>query len=115
MKYFVALFLSLACASFAGSVSLAWDASPSPGVIGYNVYYGTESGRYDFVVEGIGTDLGVTIPELRLGGIYFFVVTAFDAFGIESDYSNECRGKIINPIDYPRNLNAIVAPAVLEQ
>jgi hypothetical protein len=112
---FLFSFWLAALPAFAGSVTLAWDASPSPGVVGYNVYYGTASGQYDFVVEGIGSDLGVTIPELRLGGIYFFVATAFDAFGIESDYSTECRAKIINPTDYPKNRRAIAAPAILEQ
>ena len=115
MKRLTFLFSILLCGSaFAGSITLAWDASVSPGVVGYNVYYGTESGQYDFVVEGIGSDLGVTIPELRLGGIYFFVATAFDEFGIESDYSNECRAKILTTTN-ERRTKAVLAPEILEQ
>ena len=104
VKTLIAFLWLLAGSAFAGSVTLAWDASPSPGVTGYNVYYGTKSGEYEFVVEGIGLDLGVTIPELRFGGIYFFVCTAFDRYGIESEYSNECRAKIIT--DEPLDISA---------
>jgi fibronectin type 3 domain-containing protein len=111
MKTLIAFFVLLAGSAFAGSVTLAWDASPSPGVTGYNIYYGTVSGQYTHIVEGIGLDLGVLVPGLRFGGVYYFVVTAFDQYGIESDYSNECRAKILK--DEP--LDELFEPATLEQ
>jgi Fibronectin type III domain len=70
------------------TVTLTWDASPSPGVTGYRVYYGVGSGNYtNSVVAGNVTTN--TVSGLSSGVAYFFAVTAFNTIGLESPFSNE--------------------------
>lgn len=70
------------------SVTLAWDASPGPGVTSYRIYYGVGSGIYtnSVMVENVTTN---TITNLVGGITYFFAVTASYANGQQSLYSNE--------------------------
>lgn len=72
------------------SVTLAWDQSPSPEVTGYRIYYGATSGNYSnsVVVGNVTTN---TVPGLASGVTYYFAVTAYDANGVESTFSNEIR------------------------
>ena len=70
------------------SVTLAWDQSPNLNVIGYNLYYGTGSGNYT-VQTNLGNTTIATVSGLAPGLTYYFVVTAYDAFGQESAYSSE--------------------------
>lgn len=72
----------------AQSASLSWDASPDVTVTGYNIYYGGASGVYTNTVS-VGNQLSAVISGLDEGGTYYFVLTAFDALGVESIYSNE--------------------------
>ena len=70
------------------AVSLQWSPNADPSVVGYNIYYGGASRSYTNVV-----DAGV-VPAANIGGLvegktYYFTVTAYDAFGGESDYSEE--------------------------
>jgi hypothetical protein len=69
------------------SVTLAWDASPSPDVAGYRVYVGTNSQSLNRQLE-VGQQLSATVPGLVVGTNYFFAVTAYDLIGLESDFSN---------------------------
>jgi hypothetical protein len=63
------------------SVSLAWTASASSGMTGYNVYRSAASGNDYLRVYVDGTVLdGIT---------YSYVETAVDAVGDESDYSTQ--------------------------
>ena len=66
-------------------VSLGWDANND--VAGYRVYYGAQSGTYDRSQEA-GTATNVTIEGLSPGP-YYFVVVAYNQFGIESSPSAE--------------------------
>jgi NAD(P)-dependent dehydrogenase (short-subunit alcohol dehydrogenase family) len=78
------------------TVTLSWqapqtrvDGSLLQNLTGYRVRYGTSPGTYTTVLEV--SSGGVT--ELALSGLmpgpYWFVVTATDADGLESGYSNE--------------------------
>jgi hypothetical protein len=71
-----------------GSVDLQWNANPDPTVVGYNVYYGGASRTYTNVMS-VGNTTNVTIGGLIEGQTYYFAVTAYDAYGDESDYSDE--------------------------
>jgi translation elongation factor EF-1beta len=84
----------------AGNVSLAWDASDSPGVAGYNVYYGVASGNYTSFISA-GNVLGCTVSNLATGVTYFFAATAYDANGSESDFSDEASALIIGTNNSP--------------
>jgi hypothetical protein len=70
-------------------VDVAWDASTSPDVTNYTVYYGPSTGVYTNTVNSVGTNLTASVTNLLNGGTYFFACTAKDRFGLESDKSNE--------------------------
>lgn len=92
----VALFLWLACLPAVQgallppppSVTLAWNASPDPNIIEYQVYVGTASQSYSTVISA-GNSTAVNITDLTQGATYYFAVTAINMLGIESSYSNE--------------------------
>jgi len=52
------------------------------------VYYGTYGGDYDESVD-VGNWTSVTIEGLEEDVTYYFAVTAYSAYGEESQYSNE--------------------------
>ena len=94
LVFLVWLFLSL---SFLGpdpvwaqeaSVTLAWLPNSEPDLAGYTVYYGRASGIYEHVLDA-GLNTRVTISGLQPGTRYYFVVTAYDAYGNESRPSDE--------------------------
>lgn len=68
--------------------SLAWDASPTPNVT-YVLRRGIAPGKYDEMVNITGTTHTWSNAPASLTNYY--VVTARDASGMESDFSNELR------------------------
>jgi hypothetical protein len=102
---FPLLFFLAVTQSYALDVTLGWDANTEPDLAGYKVYYKTGSSGPPY--NGTGANQGsspVTVPigdladadnpEYTLSGlsdseVSFFVVTAYDTEGLESDYSNE--------------------------
>ena len=73
---------------YATQVTLAWDASTDPNVVGYKIHYGTASGNYPAVVDA-GSKTTCTIANLTAGMAYYFAATGYDSSGQESGYSNE--------------------------
>jgi hypothetical protein len=70
------------------SLTLQWNPSESPQITSYHVYYGTASGNYtNSLVAGNVTT--ATVPALSFGVTYYFAITATDADGVESAFSNE--------------------------
>lgn len=71
---------------------LTWVASPSPDVTGYRVYFGTHPGTYQ-QPRGAGVlvagKLTVLLNGFTRNTRFYFAVTAVDAAGNESEYSNE--------------------------
>ncbi len=72
----------------AGRITLEWDPVTHPDLAGYMVYYGTFGGDYDESVD-VGNWTSVTIEGLEEDVTYYFSVTAYSAYGEESEYSNE--------------------------
>ena len=70
------------------SVSLAWNAVPSPNIASYNLYYGGASQSYTNVASA-GSATNVTVNGLTRGATYHFAVTSVDSTGMESVYSPE--------------------------
>ena len=71
----------------AQKVRLAWDASPSPDVVGYRIHFGTNAGNYSFVTNvGLVRTQTIVVPHT---GRWFFAATAVDANGMESPFSNQ--------------------------
>ncbi len=69
-------------------VSLAWEAAPEKDVIGYNVYYSKAPGR-DFIRTNEKPEPKQNSLNVRLSNDanYTFVVTAVNAAGKESEFS----------------------------
>jgi hypothetical protein len=82
--------------SGAHSVSLSWGASASQ-VSGYFVYRGnTSGGPYTRISSGVVPGLSYGDSSVSNGATYFYVVTAVDAQGFESGYSNEAAASVPN-------------------
>ncbi len=91
--------LAPACCPASDSVTVSWNPSPGPGVVGYNVYYGGEaSGSYTNQVPA-GNTTSAIVSGLVAGVTYYFAATATDDTGLESDFSNEVTYS--NPIAAP--------------
>jgi len=89
--------LALPGTAFSASVILDWDPSIDTELAGYRVYYQANSAALPFsgvgAVEGnapvdVATSNSATINGLDSGSSYYFAVTAYNAAGAESVYSN---------------------------
>ena len=88
----------------AADVPLAWDASVSENIVGYKVYVGTASKTYGSPIA-VGNQTAFTVTGLT-PGTYYFAVTAFDADGNESDFSNEVSKTVSNPSSASCDINS---------
>ena len=93
-------------------LTLAWNPSPSPEIVSCNLYYGTSSGEYTDVIS-VGDVTSVTISNLVPDVSYYFAITAVDANGQESDFSNEAsyRRELTPPPSQSVQLQIHTAPA----
>jgi hypothetical protein len=80
-----------------GSATLSWtpptqnsDGSTLTDLNGYKIYYGTKSGAYTNTITinnpGISS---YVVDNLPGGNTYYFVITAMNSNGVESNYSTE--------------------------
>ena len=76
-------------------VELTWNTMQNEGVVGYHVYYGTESGNYGYSINCSTND--VVIPGLDGGQTYYFAVDSVDEYGNQSPFSNEASAVPPNP------------------
>jgi hypothetical protein len=81
-------------AAVSGGATLSWDdpttntdGSTLTGLAGCKIYYGTSPGVYSAIIDA-GNVTTYVINNLA-PGTYYFAVTAYDASGNESGYSNE--------------------------
>jgi hypothetical protein len=91
------VFFSFETSSIAADqIILAWDANTEPNLEGYVVYgkQGSPDPPYDYVDTYPEVDLAdplnpsAVITDLESDVTYYFVVTAYDTEGNESDFSN---------------------------
>lgn len=106
MKRIALLLITVAAlaGSPSGPVTLQWDASLSPGVMGYRVYSGTVSGQYTNAVVDVGNVLTFTATNLTVSTTNYFAVTAYDSNRVESVPSNEAATYV--KVAPPGNLKA---------
>jgi hypothetical protein len=78
-----------------GTATLDWtapttnsDGSALTDLAGYKVYYGTASGSHPQSID-VGNVATYEVTNLPNGFTYYFVVTAYNQSGVESDPSNE--------------------------
>ena len=67
----------------AGCITVAWDASPDPTVVGYNLYYGDASSAATNKVQ-VGNVTSGSICSLEDGKTYGIYITSVNAAGLES-------------------------------
>jgi hypothetical protein len=77
----------------AASLTLAWDHSTSTNTAGYQVSYGTQSGKYTATVKA-GYVTSVTINGLTEGTTHYFIVQSYDSAGTLGAPSPEISGKV---------------------
>ncbi len=91
----ILLFLFMATNARAAYLDLAWDSNTEPDLAGYRVYYGLESREYINFVN-VGRVTRYSLGNLMDGVIYYIAITAYDAFGNESDFSAEVFGTAVS-------------------
>jgi hypothetical protein len=84
----------------AAQVTLAWDASTDPTIVGYNVYYGQSSGTYTNQVFA-GQHASSVVSNLAATATYYFAATAVNAAGLESLFSSEVVYQVPAPVAAP--------------
>ena len=79
-----------------GSTTLSWmpptqnsDGSPLTDLAGYKIYFGNESGNYHTSIQIDNPGLALYVVENLTPNIYYFVLTAINSSGVESQFSNE--------------------------
>ena len=71
----------------ANALTVVWNPSPSPGVVGYALYWGVSSDSCTNRIA-VRNVTNVTLVGLRQRATYHFAVAAYDATGEESPWSN---------------------------
>ena len=83
------LSLGMSATSFATTVMLQWDANSETDLAGYKVYHSPESSPLEGTIPlDVSKQTTATISGLDPEKSYRFAVTAYNASGIESSYSN---------------------------
>ena len=119
MKYLltvlIIVMIATACSAMPLIVkdTLLWDApttntdgSPITDLKGYKVYYSQTSGVYsDIKSNDVGNVTTISIKTVigQLKDLYYFVVTAYDLSGNESDFSNEVSNQFFLKKSSPTN------------
>ena len=88
-------FLFFPVLAAAHTVNLSWDASTTQGVIGYNVFRGpTAGGPYTQINSTLDPNTTYTDSTVQGGQTYFYVTTAVNQDGTQSEYSNQTEAVI---------------------
>ena len=112
MRYIslICLVIFLSCNTVSAATA-SWNANhDDDGVTGYKIYYGKASGVYD-ISQDVGNLTEFIIEGLENNQTYYIAVTAYDASGNESHYSEE--GTYMTPDtiapDAPTGLKIVIA------
>jgi len=71
-------------------VNVVWNPSPDTNVVGYKIYYGSQSGIYTTsIIAGGVTNYLIDTTNFIYASTYYFVATSYNAEGWESSYSPE--------------------------
>ena len=113
-KLALLIFGIISSTAIAGTVNLAWDASPDAGVVGYKVYYGGASGNYTNSAL-VGNVTNATFTGLVNGATYYFAASSIDGSGFEGDFSNETTTTVPFNANQAPTLNALANVAINEE
>ena len=73
---------------FAGELVVSWNPNSEEDLKGYKIHYGNSSGNYNNTID-VGKVTTYIVSNINEGIIYYFVLTAYDEAGNESEYSDE--------------------------
>src|SRR5688572_6563577 len=76
----------------AASITLEWDPSAGPGVVGYRIYVGTEQGLYTQTYDVPADQTWFVYADSKGGVRYYFAVAAWARGDLLSELSNEVTG-----------------------
>ena len=77
------------------SVFLSWNASTSPGIIGYNAYRSmTSGGPYTKLNSSLISATNYNDFAVQGGRTYYYVTTSINNQGLESSYSNQASATV---------------------
>jgi len=79
----------------AADATLQWDPNTEPDLAGYKLYYGFQTGNYEYTID-VGNETTYTVTGLEENQPVYFVATAYNANGDESDYSREVVFEAVN-------------------
>lgn len=96
----LALLVLFAAPLHAGSVTVTWDSNTEADIVGYTVFYGTQSGIYT-TSRSVGNLTMWTAEDLTEGQTYYFAVQAVSGDGLTSPLSQEVSTTI--PVTSPAN------------
>jgi hypothetical protein len=83
-----------------GQVTLTWNPSPSSGVAGYNLCWGTNSGVYISTNTYTSAQTNGTITNLLVNGVYYFAAQSFWSNGTPGPFSDEaCITNLSPPLE----------------
>lgn len=115
MRYIVAALLLASAPAFAGQAVVSWtaptervDGTPLDNLASYRVVWGQTSGGYIAQMQVAAPATTYTVDGLG-SGAWYFAVTAIDADGLESDYSNEATKSFTTPPVPPSGLVVLEA------
>ena len=86
-------------------VGLAWEPSPDTNVTGYNLYWGTNGTRSYSTVTNVGPLTNITVRMARVTN--WIAATAYDGWGLVSDYSEELVYLVPKPLPNT-NTNVVI-------
>jgi fibronectin type 3 domain-containing protein len=74
-------------------VTFEWDANTEVDLVGYRLYQSTTPGVYNYGQGNEVADIaaGTMTATITVDGRYYYVLTAYDTEGFESEPSNEVR------------------------
>lgn len=89
----ILLFFFFCSLALATDVSFIWNPNTESDLKGYRLYQSKASGVYvkgaDKAIADISVGTEVATIQITEGGKYYWVLTAYDNYGNESDFSNE--------------------------
>ena len=96
-KLIIILFIILfsTTLSYAGEVTLSWDANSEDTLAGYTLYIGRTSGDFtlDSVIINLADLQDANNPQYTWNidstGIFYFALDAFDTYGLHSDLADK--------------------------
>jgi hypothetical protein len=88
VKILLLVMLIVSCSYSQHVVTVSWNNNIEDDLQGYKVYFGIESGNYDYIYYN-ELKTSVVIDSLTSGNVWYFAVTAYDTALNESGFSEE--------------------------